>query len=92
MPCGPGQWRTTTRSSRAPAASPVAACPSLTAGGGCSQAEADRLQAFFKPRMDQDAAGIARGLAQTSESTQLCSALKAKQDRRIDPLIRQHHR
>jgi alanyl aminopeptidase len=27
-----------------------------------------------------DAAGVDRGLAQTSESIQLCSALKAKQD------------
>ena len=53
--------------------------PSLAAGGGCSKAEGDRLQAFFKPRL-KDAAGIGRGLAQTSESIQLCSALKAKQD------------
>lgn len=53
--------------------------PSLAAGGGCTTAEGDRLQAFFKPRL-KDAAGIDRGLAQTSESIQLCSALKAKQD------------
>ncbi|MEW9572400.1 M1 family metallopeptidase [Rhodanobacter sp. Si-c] len=53
--------------------------PMLAAGGGCSTAEAQRLQAFFKPRMD-DAAGIARGLAQTTESIELCSALQAKQD------------
>ncbi|OOG42583.1 M1 family metallopeptidase [Rhodanobacter sp. C05] len=53
--------------------------PRLAAGGGCSQPEHDRLQAFFKSRM-QDADGIGRGLAQTSESIQLCSALKAKQD------------
>ena len=53
--------------------------PRLAAGGGCSQAEADRLQAFFKPRLN-DAAGIERGLAQTGESIRLCSALKAKQD------------
>jgi len=53
--------------------------PWLAAGGGCSRAEADRLQAFFKSRMD-DAAGIDRGLAQTSESIRLCSALKAAQD------------
>lgn len=53
--------------------------PRLAAGGGCSTAEVDRLQAFFKPRV-KDAAGIDRGLAQTSESIQLCSALKAKQD------------
>jgi alanyl aminopeptidase len=53
--------------------------PRLAAGGGCSTAEVDRVQAFFKPRV-KDAAGIDRGLAQTSESIQLCSALKAKQD------------
>ncbi|MGH8157847.1 MAG: M1 family metallopeptidase [Rhodanobacter sp.] len=55
------------------------ALPRLAAGGSCSTAEADRLQAFFKPRLT-DAAGIDRGLAQTSESIQLCGALKAKQD------------
>ncbi|OOG54354.1 M1 family metallopeptidase [Rhodanobacter sp. C03] len=55
------------------------ALPRLSAGGGCSSAEADRLQAFFKPRLN-DAAGVDRGLAQTGESIQLCSALKAKQD------------
>jgi len=53
--------------------------PSLAGGGGCSSAEFDRLQAFFKDR-SKDAAGIERGLAQTGESIQLCSALKAKQD------------
>ncbi len=53
--------------------------PRLAAGGGCSTAEVERLQAFFKPRMN-DAAGIARGLAQTSESIQLCAALKGAQD------------
>jgi alanyl aminopeptidase len=53
--------------------------PSLAARGGCSSAEYDRLQAFFKTR-EKDAAGIARGLAQTGESIQLCSALKAAQD------------
>ena len=53
--------------------------PSLMGGGGCSQADVDRLQAFFKPRL-KDVTGAARGLAQTSESIQLCSALKAKQN------------
>ncbi|MDE1962296.1 MAG: M1 family metallopeptidase [Xanthomonadaceae bacterium] len=53
--------------------------PSLMGGGGCSKAEADRLQAFFKGRLDQ-APGAARGLAQTAESTLLCAALKQKQD------------
>jgi alanyl aminopeptidase len=51
----------------------------LAGGGGCSTAEAQRLQAFFKPRMN-DAAGIARGLAQTTESIELCSALAARQN------------
>ncbi len=59
--------------------------PRLAAGGSCSVAAVDRLQAFFKPRL-QDAAGIDRGLAQTSESIQLCSALKAKQD--ADAILR----
>ncbi len=53
--------------------------PRLAAGGGCSTAEVERLQAFFKPRMN-DAAGLERGLAQTSESVQLCTALKGAQD------------
>lgn len=53
--------------------------PSMAAGGGCSSAEYNRLQAFFKTR-EKDAAGIGRGLAQTGESIQLCSALKARQD------------
>jgi alanyl aminopeptidase len=53
--------------------------PMLAAGGSCSKEEVDRLQAFFKTRVN-DAAGAARGLAQTSESSLLCAALKAKQD------------
>jgi alanyl aminopeptidase len=53
--------------------------PMLAAGGSCSKDEVDRLQAFFKTRVN-DAAGAARGLAQTSESGLLCAALKAKQD------------
>ena len=53
--------------------------PGLMGGGGCSKAEADRLQAFFKDRVNQ-APGAARGLAQTTASTLLCSALKQKQD------------
>ncbi len=53
--------------------------PGLMGGGGCSQGEVDRLQAFFTPRL-KDVTGAARGLAQTSESIQLCAALKAKQD------------
>jgi alanyl aminopeptidase len=53
--------------------------PGLASRGGCSSAEGERLQTFFKPRV-ASAPGIERGLAQTSESIQLCSALKAKQD------------
>lgn len=52
--------------------------PALAGEGGCSQAEADRLTAFFTPRIEQ-VPGSARGLAQTRESIALCTALKAKQ-------------
>lgn len=55
------------------------ALPALAGGDSCSKAEVDRLQAFFKPRVN-DAAGAARGLAQTSESGLLCAALKARQE------------
>jgi alanyl aminopeptidase len=53
--------------------------PALAGGGGCSKAEADRLSAFFKPRLNQ-VSGAERGLAQTSEEILLCAAQKAKQD------------
>ena len=53
--------------------------PRLMGGGGCSQAEADRLVTFFTPRL-KDLTGADRGLAQTHEATLLCAALKAKQD------------
>ncbi|MBE1160482.1 M1 family metallopeptidase [Dyella acidiphila] len=53
--------------------------PRLVGGGSCSTAEADRLQAYFTPRL-KDIAGSDRGLAQTREQTVLCAALKAKQD------------
>ncbi|RDS84583.1 M1 family peptidase [Dyella monticola] len=53
--------------------------PRLVSGGSCSTAEADRLQAFFEPRL-KDITGADRGLAQTREQTLLCAALKAKQD------------
>ncbi|HEX7815287.1 M1 family metallopeptidase [Dyella sp.] len=53
--------------------------PALMGGGGCSQADADRLQSFFQPRLKQ-VTGAERGLAQTRENTLLCAALKAKQD------------
>ena len=53
--------------------------PRLVGGGSCSTAEADRLQAYFEPRL-KDIAGADRGLAQTREQALLCAALKAKQD------------
>jgi len=53
--------------------------PMLGAAGSCSDEEADRTEAFFKPRL-KDLPGADRGLAQTTESIRLCSALKAKQD------------
>jgi alanyl aminopeptidase len=53
--------------------------PALMGGGGCSQDEAERLQAFFRTRA-KAVTGAERGLAQTTESTLLCAALKARQD------------
>jgi alanyl aminopeptidase len=53
--------------------------PSLAASGGCSATEATRLHTVFDSRAS-DAAGIARGLAQTGESIELCAALKQAQD------------
>ncbi|MGH7057142.1 MAG: M1 family metallopeptidase [Acetobacteraceae bacterium] len=52
--------------------------PQIAGGGGCSRAEADRLTAFFTPRIDQ-LPGTQRGLAQTRESILLCAALRAEQ-------------
>ncbi|NII09992.1 M1 family metallopeptidase [Oleiagrimonas sp. C23AA] len=52
--------------------------PNLFGGGGCSLAEANRLEAYFKPKL-ADLSGADRGLAQTTESIHLCAALKAKQ-------------
>jgi alanyl aminopeptidase len=49
--------------------------PGIAGRDGCSQAEADRLTAFFMPRVDQ-VPGTARGLAQTREAIELCTALK----------------
>ena len=54
------------------------ALPRLMGGGGCSTQDASRLESFFKPRLEKTP-GAARGLAQTSEATQLCAALKAEQ-------------
>ena len=52
--------------------------PGLAAGGGCSDAEARRVENYFKPRLGQ-VPGLKRGLAQTHEEIVLCSALKAHQ-------------
>ncbi|HKZ09879.1 MAG TPA: M1 family metallopeptidase [Rhodanobacteraceae bacterium] len=54
--------------------------PRLAAGGGCSDAEAQRVEAYFKPKLGQQGTGLERGLAQTHESIVLCSALKAHQN------------
>jgi len=51
--------------------------PEIAGRDGCSQAEADRLTAFFTPRIDQ-VPGTARGLAQTREAIELCTALKGE--------------
>ena len=53
--------------------------PGMAGGGGCSQAEAERMTQFFTPRL-KELSGADRGLAQSTESTLLCAALKAKQD------------
>jgi aminopeptidase N len=52
--------------------------PMIAASGGCSDAEAQRVEAYFRPKLRQ-VPGLARGLAQTHESIVLCSALKAHQ-------------
>ncbi|SOO31644.1 Aminopeptidase N (fragment) [Xanthomonas phaseoli pv. phaseoli] len=52
--------------------------PALGASGGCSVDEADRLDAFFKPRLAK-LSGADRGLAQTGETIRLCAALKQAQ-------------
>jgi alanyl aminopeptidase len=53
--------------------------PGLAGGGGCSQAEADRMTQYFTPRLKK-LSGADRGLAQGTESTLLCAALQARQD------------
>jgi alanyl aminopeptidase len=58
--------------------------PRIAAGGGCSDDEAQRVQAYFGPRLGQ-VPGLRRGLAQTHESIVLCSALKAGQARKPLP-------
>lgn len=59
--------------------------PALAAAGGCDEAEAQRLEAFFRPRLGQ-LSGADRGLAQTAEAIRLCGALKQAQD--AAPLVR----
>ena len=58
--------------------------PALAGEGGCDQGEADRLTAFFGPRVGQ-VPGMARGLAQTRESIGLCTALEARQNPAVIP-------
>ncbi|MGH8118137.1 MAG: M1 family metallopeptidase [Rhodanobacteraceae bacterium] len=53
--------------------------PMLAAGGSCSDAAAERVEAFFKPKLGE-VPGLDRGLAQTHESIMLCSALKSRQN------------
>ncbi len=53
--------------------------PSLAAAGGCADAEAQRVEDYFKPKLGQ-VPGLKRGLAQTHESIVLCSTLKAHQN------------
>lgn len=53
--------------------------PRLFASGSCSSAEVQRLQRYFGPKL-AELSGADRGLAQTAESIQLCTALKAHQD------------
>ena len=54
--------------------------PMIASGGGCSDAEAQRVENYFKPKLGQEGAGLKRGLAQTHEEIVLCSALKAHQN------------
>lgn len=58
--------------------------PALAASGGCDAAEADRLEAFFTPRL-KALSGADRGLAQTAETIRLCSALQARQRAAFPP-------
>ncbi|RJS93245.1 M1 family metallopeptidase [Salinisphaera sp. Q1T1-3] len=57
--------------------------PGLAAGGACTVEAADRLEAFFTPRLDQ-LRGARRNLAQTAESIRLCAALAARQRMSVD--------
>jgi alanyl aminopeptidase len=53
--------------------------PGLAAAGGCSNAEAQRVEDYFEPNLGQ-VPGMERGLAQVHEEIVLCGALKAHQD------------
>src|SRR5690348_8096352 len=53
--------------------------PMIAAGGSCSDSEAQRVHAYFEPKLSQ-VPGLKRGLAQTHESIVLCGALKAHQN------------
>jgi aminopeptidase N len=53
--------------------------PRMAAGGSCSQEAAQRVEAFFKPKL-AEVPGLDRGLAQTHESIELCAALKSHQN------------
>lgn len=52
--------------------------PGLFGGNNCTQQAADRLTAFFAPRI-KELVGVERGLAQTREQIQLCEALSKTQ-------------
>ncbi|HKU78835.1 MAG TPA: ERAP1-like C-terminal domain-containing protein, partial [Rhodanobacteraceae bacterium] len=53
--------------------------PMIAASGSCSDPEAQRVHAYFEPKLSQ-VPGLKRGLAQTHESIVLCGALKAHQN------------
>ena len=53
--------------------------PGMAVAGQCSVEAAERLEAFFGPRL-AELPGAERGMAQAAESQRLCAALKAAQD------------
>lgn len=59
--------------------------PRTVGGGGCSAAEAERLEAWFGPRT-AEIPGSDRGLAQTVESIRLCAALREHQRQAGSPM------
>lgn len=58
---------------------PIAVFPGMLGAEGCSEAEAERLQRFFGPRLAQRP-GFARNLAQAEDAIRLCVALRQAQD------------